>query len=218
MSKRAEPGHAGVAMSQTGTLRRWNDARGFGFITPAAGGADVFVHIGAFARGTQPVIGETLRYEAGTGPDGRPRALRVHSPHARAQPASARVPRRSARHHRPRRSGVLGWVAVLAIAAYGISRFWPGAGPFVDEVTGAAPPERPHGQVGTNDPIPERDRMRVQDEERAFGVEHPYQCDGRTHCSQMTSCEEATFFLENCPGTKMDGNRDGVPCEMQWCG
>ena len=45
----------------------------------------------------------------------------------------------------------------------------------------------------------------------------PFRCDGRTHCSQMTSCEEATFFLRNCPGTKMDGNNDGVPCERQWC-
>ncbi|WP_415036625.1 excalibur calcium-binding domain-containing protein [Azonexus sp.] len=45
-----------------------------------------------------------------------------------------------------------------------------------------------------------------------------FTCDGRTHCSQMHSCEEATFFLRNCPNTKMDGNNDGVPCERQWCG
>ena len=44
-----------------------------------------------------------------------------------------------------------------------------------------------------------------------------YKCDGRTYCSQMTSCEEATYFLRNCPGVKMDGNNDGVPCEQQWC-
>lgn len=44
-----------------------------------------------------------------------------------------------------------------------------------------------------------------------------FKCDGRTYCSQMTSCAEATFFLKNCPGTKMDGNHDGVPCEKQWC-
>ncbi|MDR2548980.1 MAG: excalibur calcium-binding domain-containing protein [Desulfobulbus sp.] len=30
-------------------------------------------------------------------------------------------------------------------------------------------------------------------------------------------CEEAKFFLRNCPGVKMDGNNDGVPCERQWC-
>ena len=45
-----------------------------------------------------------------------------------------------------------------------------------------------------------------------------FSCDGRTHCSQMTSCEEATFFIENCLGTKMDGDRDGIPCEDQLCG
>jgi len=44
-----------------------------------------------------------------------------------------------------------------------------------------------------------------------------YRCDGRTHCSQMSSCAEATWFLKNCPGVKMDGDRDGVPCEQQWC-
>ncbi|MDM0075864.1 excalibur calcium-binding domain-containing protein [Variovorax sp. J2P1-59] len=44
-----------------------------------------------------------------------------------------------------------------------------------------------------------------------------FRCDGRTHCSQMTSCAEATFFLKSCPGVKMDGNGDGVPCEKQWC-
>jgi len=44
-----------------------------------------------------------------------------------------------------------------------------------------------------------------------------YQCDGRQYCSQMTSCEEATFFINNCPNTKMDGDNDGVPCEKQWC-
>ena len=44
-----------------------------------------------------------------------------------------------------------------------------------------------------------------------------YFCDGRTHCSQMTSCAEATYFLSHCPGTKMDGDNDGIPCEKQWC-
>jgi hypothetical protein len=44
-----------------------------------------------------------------------------------------------------------------------------------------------------------------------------FKCDGRTHCSQMTSCAEATYFLQHCPGTTMDGDNDGVPCERQWC-
>lgn len=44
-----------------------------------------------------------------------------------------------------------------------------------------------------------------------------FSCDTRQYCSQMKSCEEATYFLANCPGVKMDGDRDGIPCEEQWC-
>jgi len=40
-----------------------------------------------------------------------------------------------------------------------------------------------------------------------------FRCDGRQHCSQMTSRAEAEFFVRNCPDTKMDGDNDGVPCE-----
>lgn len=42
-------------------------------------------------------------------------------------------------------------------------------------------------------------------------------CDGRTHCSQMTSCAEAKYFLSHCPGVRMDGDGNGIPCEKQWC-
>lgn len=48
-------------------------------------------------------------------------------------------------------------------------------------------------------------------------VSAPVKCDGRKYCSQMTSCAEAKNFLRNCPGMKMDGDNDGVPCESQWC-
>ena len=44
-----------------------------------------------------------------------------------------------------------------------------------------------------------------------------FKCDGRAHCSQMTSCAEATYFIEHCPNTTMDGDNDAVPCESQWC-
>lgn len=43
-----------------------------------------------------------------------------------------------------------------------------------------------------------------------------FRCDGRTHCSQMRSYDEAVFYLRNCPNTKMDGNNDGIPCERQF--
>jgi hypothetical protein len=44
-----------------------------------------------------------------------------------------------------------------------------------------------------------------------------YSCSGKTTCSEMKSCNEAKFYLENCPGVAIDGDRDGIPCEEQWC-
>jgi hypothetical protein len=46
--------------------------------------------------------------------------------------------------------------------------------------------------------------------------ENKFQCDNRKHCSQMHSYEEAKYFLKHCPKVKMDGDRDGIPCERQF--
>ncbi len=47
--------------------------------------------------------------------------------------------------------------------------------------------------------------------------EESYSCAGKVYCSEMTSCDEAKYYQRNCPGTKMDGDGDGIPCESQWC-
>lgn len=47
-------------------------------------------------------------------------------------------------------------------------------------------------------------------------VQPRFRCDGRQHCSQMTSFDEAKYFNRHCPNTKMDGDHDGVPCERQF--
>ena len=52
-----------------------------------------------------------------------------------------------------------------------------------------------------------------QDKKQAGKQSQNFKCDGRQHCSQMTSRAEAEFFLKNCPNTKMDGDGDGIPCE-----
>ena len=51
----------------------------------------------------------------------------------------------------------------------------------------------------------------------APSVSTGFSCDGRQYCSQMKSCAEAKYFLANCPGVKMDGDKNGIPCEQQWC-
>lgn len=49
-------------------------------------------------------------------------------------------------------------------------------------------------------------------------IEHTetFTCQGKIWCTEMKSYEEAKFYLDNCPGTKMDGDHDGDPCESQF--
>lgn len=38
------------------------------------------------------------------------------------------------------------------------------------------------------------------------------QCGTKTICRQMSSCEEAKFYLNTCGVKSLDGNADGIPC------
>lgn len=61
-----------------GTLTKWNDARGFGFITPTDGGRTLFVHVNEFPSGSpRPHMGEQLTFEVETTRQGKQQALVV---------------------------------------------------------------------------------------------------------------------------------------------
>jgi uncharacterized membrane protein YsdA (DUF1294 family)/cold shock CspA family protein len=61
-----------------GTLKTWNDERGFGFIEPKQGGPDLFVHIKALPIGVgRPSVGDRLTFEVERGTDGKQRACAV---------------------------------------------------------------------------------------------------------------------------------------------
>jgi len=176
-------------MRTHGTLKKWNDDRGFGFISLAEGGKEVFVHISEFPKdGVRPRINEVISFETQTGSNGKLQAVRVMRPGQRLE---LRRPRAKGRQNQS--TGILGTVfsflAIAVIAYYAYSRF----------VSAPAAPSVPQGDIA------------------ALSANSSVKCDGRTRCSQMTSCAEARYFLKHCPNTKMDGNNDGEPCEEQWC-
>ncbi len=60
-----------------GTVKWFDTKKGYGFISPADGGGDLFVHINELVDRTTPLQdGQTVVYEVGEGRKG-PQAVRV---------------------------------------------------------------------------------------------------------------------------------------------
>jgi cold shock protein len=53
-----------------GTVKFFNEGKGFGFITPESGGKDVFVHSTAIQGGVFLKEGDQVEFEAGQGQKG----------------------------------------------------------------------------------------------------------------------------------------------------
>lgn len=229
-------------MRYQGNIASWNRERGFGFIRPQSQSqpysqqeqrdADLFVHVSSLTfDGKAPEAGERVSYQLGTGKDGKPCALQVFFPDRPlsladgfSPPPERPMPRRNESSRlppsvapsmtqsaapRPRRQptyrrkgnwrGKLIPLLVLAGLFSIYSRF--------SAESVSLPPTSSPASAGVDalDSAPPAPTFIKQ-------------CDGRQYCSQMTSCEEATWFLQNCPNMKMDGEGDGIPCEDQWCG
>jgi CspA family cold shock protein len=61
-----------VSKMATGTVKWFNDSKGFGFITPADGGDDLFVHHSAIQAGGFKSLaeGQQVTFDAERGPKG----------------------------------------------------------------------------------------------------------------------------------------------------
>ncbi|MCU1717203.1 DUF1294 domain-containing protein [Pseudomonas sp. 5P_3.1_Bac2] len=64
-------------MERRGILRSWDDHKGFGFIQPADGGAELFAHISVMHGQRRPQKGDAVLYVAGKDAQGRPRASHI---------------------------------------------------------------------------------------------------------------------------------------------
>lgn len=65
-----------------GTVKWFNQTKGFGFIAPESGGRDIFVHISAMERGgiAQLDDGQSVTFDVEAGRDGRESRPIWHSP------------------------------------------------------------------------------------------------------------------------------------------
>lgn len=191
-------------MRYQGRIVRWNEARGFGFIAPEQGegapkGAELFVHISALkCDGLPPMAGERVSYLVGAGQDGKPRAEQVFFPERPLSLADGNESRPAPAGRRHWRGKLIPLLVLVGIFSL-YSRF------SAESVSPTSTSAFSQAEADSSD-TPQQTANFVR------------QCDGRQYCSQMTSCEEATWFLRNCPNTRMDGEGDGIPCERQWCG
>jgi cold shock CspA family protein len=195
-------------LQTTGRIVSWKDDKGYGFIAADNGTKECFVHISAFGNiPRQPRIGDTVEFQIATSIDGKQKAVNANIaglqisatersvPTPKTQPPRPRTVRASQPRRPPRRRLGVGLVAFpLAIAAaiWGYGSLQSVRDSSGDEGTARA------DSNSTSEP--------------------KFRCAGKVYCSEMTSCEEATFYLRSCPGTKLDGDSDGIPCESQWCG
>lgn len=60
-------------MRQTGTVKFFNQAKGYGFVSPEEGGKDIFIHITAVQRSGLPELSENMRISFQVEPDSRGR-------------------------------------------------------------------------------------------------------------------------------------------------
>lgn len=204
---------------QKGRLKRWNDEKGFGFIEAEGIEQDVFLHISALqSPGRRPVVGDVIYFSVAMDENGRSKAVAasvdgLKSVFGELESAKTEPRRRQAepaKHHafRPGRSTprkhqnrfvsrVITLVGVSAVI-FAASKLNP-ANLYSSLET-------------TNAQITAKPAMQEQQ------IETQFKCEGKTRCNQMTSCDEAMYYLNHCPGTVTDGDGDGRPCEDQWCG
>lgn len=192
-------------MRLQGKITSWNDHLGIGFVTQNGSDQQIPLRYEDFIdRSRTPAVGEVVTYEHGKDPQGRTTATRVGFP-VTGNPAAQGKSTKTTKPAKPprRRTRGLGTVAVgLAVIAGVI--WW-------QQHNAATEAPLRDGAATTDTPL-------AIAPDAVFGEAAPYNCDGRRRCDQMTTCEEADFFLRNCAAPGMDEDGDGIACESNGCG
>ncbi|HSI38669.1 MAG TPA: cold shock domain-containing protein [Methylotenera sp.] len=181
-------------MRQQGKVIKWVDDKGYGFVTVDSQAEQVFVHVSAFPKGQgRPIIGEAITFEIAIDAKKGMQAYNVlylnRVVRTRNQPQTTSIKKQ-------RNYSIFG-LLFLIISGYFI---WTQFNLAEKEIVN-----------------PVNDEVELLEQSHTLKIQK-FQCASKTHCAEMISCDEAMFYLQNCPGTIADGDGDGVPCEDQWCG
>lgn len=186
-----------------GVVKNYNAERGFGLISVDGQKKEVFFHITDCPnRDIEPKQGERFKFRI-VDDQGKSKAQNIvrldiqseaerHTPQSRANARKNIIQRRN--NKKSSSGSGLGMTVIGLLVIVGLIYMLYGK---YQRVQLANQP------VATIQQIAEPTNLNPNN----------YRCDGRVHCSQMNSREEARWFVRNCPGTKMDGNHDGEPCE-----
>lgn len=204
-------------MFTEGKIKSYHAERGFGFIAIDGEAKDLFFHIKDLPnRNIEPTLGEKLKFQivedAGklkaehiTRINVKTEAIR-HTPQSRALANESLQKRKQASQNKKQGSNKL-FNIIFGLIILGV--FVVVLKPFIFGIYQRA-------QLSNQPVTPVQTVISQPASQERVVPSQIYTCDGRTHCSQMRSYEEAVFFINNCPGTKMDGNHDGRPCEKQF--
>lgn len=179
-----------------GQLKSWKDDKGFGFIQSSELKQDTFIHISTLkGMSRKPKVGDFIYFEVEKQANGKSRAINCRIEGVAAKAIQRHRPRVQKNTSPPKSKAIL-VIALIAIGAFGYQRL------------GLSTASTPAQHI-PNTTTPSGSLLN-----RAFSESNAnFSCDGRQHCSQMTSRAEAEYFTKHCPNTKMDGDRDGIPCE-----
>jgi cold shock CspA family protein len=182
-----------------GQLKTWKDNKGFGFIQSSELSQDTFLHISTLkAMSRKPKVGDFIYFEVEKQANGKARAINCRIEGVAAKSIKRHTPRLHKTTSVPK-SKVILILAVIGIGVFAYGRL------------NIAPPPSPAQQPISS---PSISLPSNSSSNRSFSsANSQFSCDGRQHCSQMTSRAEAVYFINNCPNTKMDGDYDGIPCE-----
>jgi cold shock CspA family protein/type II secretory pathway pseudopilin PulG len=224
-----------------GKIKKYNSDRGFGFIELNNGQADVFFHIKDFPKlGGEPKVGETIKFLV-VEDHGKFRAanivrLDLKPEHQNLGAVQQQFePNNSHAYSKTKdKKGITFTVVGLIVIAILLALFFQKYQSYQQaqqlktirlieeqkqiiahqrEAIGDLPEVKRSEK--TKDAIKTNTGSSASSQQ-PIAAKAQFSCDGRIHCSQMRSYDEALFFLRNCPNTQMDGNNDGEPCERQF--